>query len=62
MDKESPQAWATVRSAARYLDCSITTVERHIRQGRIPAYKVADQRSVRVKVADLDALMTRAER
>lgn len=57
---EPSTSWLSVRSAATYLDCSVHSVRRHIRAGRIPAYRVADQQSLRLKIADLDALMVPA--
>ncbi len=57
-DEVSPPALAVrVETAARMLDAPAATVTFWIREGRLPAVKIG--RSWRVRVADLDALLTK---
>ena len=50
-------AYLSPPAAARTYNLSLKTVWRRIGDGTLPAYKVAGTRSVRIKTADLDALM-----
>lgn len=43
--------------AARYLGVSVKTVRRRIADGTLPAFTLGGRHSLRVKVADLDALL-----
>ena len=47
--------WLTLRKAARYLDCSESTVRTWVDAGDLPAHQWG--RIVRVKRSDLDALL-----
>ncbi|WP_285126050.1 helix-turn-helix transcriptional regulator [Propionibacterium freudenreichii] len=44
--------------AARYVGMSVTTIQRRIADGTLPAYR-AGNRAVRVKQSDLDRMMKR---
>ena len=43
-------------AAAEYLGVSVITLRRRIAEGRLPAYRLGP-RAIRVRIADLDALM-----
>ena len=49
--------WLSPPAASAIYDLSLKTVWRRIADGTLPAYKVAGTRSVRIKIADLDAMM-----
>ena len=51
------QQWFSPPRAARTYGMCLSTIWRRIGDGTLPAYKVAGTRSVRIKRADLDALM-----
>lgn len=53
----APKTWASLESAAEYLECSTKTVRRYIASGKLRAYRVAGRSTIRVRWADLDALM-----
>lgn len=48
----------TLADAAAYLACNERSIRRRIAEGRLPAYRVGP-RNIRVKLADLDALIER---
>jgi excisionase family DNA binding protein len=48
----------TVREAARFLKVSVNSIRRYIRLGRLPAYRIADERVLRIKRLDLEKLLT----
>ena len=48
----------TVREAARFLKVSVNSIRRYIRLGRLPAYRIADERVLRIKRSDLEKLLT----
>jgi excisionase family DNA binding protein len=48
----------TVREAARFLKVSVNSIRRYIRLGRLPAYRIADERVLRIKRSDLERLLT----
>lgn len=50
--------WASLEHAAEYLGCSAKTVRRYIADGKLPAYRMAGRQTIRVKLSDLDALMS----
>ena len=58
-DLRSPTTpdWLSPPGAARAYGFALSTIWRRINDGTLPAYKVAGTRSVRIKRADLDALM-----
>ncbi|HID85803.1 MAG TPA: DNA-binding protein [Anaerolineae bacterium] len=47
----------SVREAADFLGLSVSTIRRYIRDGRLPAYRVAGERLLRIKRSDLEALL-----
>ncbi len=55
---EQPEEILTVREAARFLKVSVNSIRRYIRLGRLPAYRIADERVLRIKRSDLERLLT----
>lgn len=53
-----PAQWLTLNQAATHAAASTRTVRRWIAEGKLPAYRAAGRQSVRVKLADVDALFT----
>ncbi len=53
-----PTTWLTLNQAAEHAAASTRTVRRWIAEGKLPAYRAAGKASVRVKLADVDALFT----
>jgi excisionase family DNA binding protein len=51
------QQWLSPPAAARVYGFALKTVWRRISDGTLPAYRVTGTRSVRIRIADLDALM-----
>lgn len=47
--------WLTRKEAAKYGRMHVNTLDRLIKAGRLPAYKIG--RSVRIKRAELDAVL-----
>ena len=47
----------SVQEAAEFLGLSVSTVRRYIRDGRLPAYRVAGERLLRIRRDDLEALL-----
>ncbi|NYI42419.1 excisionase family DNA binding protein [Demequina lutea] len=43
--------------AADYMDMSVKSIERRISDGALPAFRVGNTRTVRIKICDLDAMM-----
>ncbi len=43
--------------AADYAAMSVKTIERRITDGALPAFRVRNTRTVRIKICDLDAMM-----
>ena len=57
-DKNSGHAaWLTLKDAARYTGASMDTLRRRISDGQLRAYRVGRSHMVRLRTADLDALM-----
>ncbi|MDT5138769.1 MAG: hypothetical protein QOD58_3031 [Mycobacterium sp.] len=50
----------SLRDAAQRIDCSVFTLREKVASGELPAYRFSDKpgSAIRVKVADIDALMT----
>lgn len=48
----------SVQEAAEFLGLSVSTIRRYIRDGRLPAYRVAGERLLRVRRDDLKALLS----
>ena len=55
---EQTEEILTVREAARFLKVSVNSIRRYIRLGRLPAYRIADERVLRIKRSDLERLLT----
>lgn len=55
----APETWLSQSESAQYLDVSDRTVRNYIARGDLPAYRVKGSRLVRIRCADLDALLTR---
>lgn len=53
-----PTRWMSLRDAASYASCSVTTISREARAGRLRGYKLARRRSWRFSQADIDFWMT----
>lgn len=51
-------AWASIEDAATYLGVHPGTVRRRIAEGKLKAYRLGGKLTIRVKLADLDALLT----
>ncbi len=49
----------TIQRASKLYDIAYSTLRQWIREGKLPAWKVAGGRQVRVFVADLEALFVR---
>ena len=49
--------WYSQQQAAEYLGVTDRTVRNYIRRGILPASRVRGGRTIRIDVADLDALM-----
>lgn len=50
--------WITVAEAAERTSLAVVTIRRMIDRGTLPAYRAPGVRSLRIKVTDVDALMT----
>ena len=46
----------TIQRASKTYDIAYSTLRQWIREGRLPAYKLANGRQVRVRIEDLEAL------
>ena len=51
-----PKPAITIQRAAKTYDIAYSTLRQWIREGRLPAYKIASGRQVRVYIEDLEAL------
>lgn len=49
----------TIQRASKTFDIPYSTLRQWIREGRLPAYRIANGRQVRVYVEDLEALFVR---
>lgn len=47
--------------AADYAGMSVKSIERRINDGALPAFRVGNTRTVRIKICDLDAMMVPVE-
>ena len=47
----------SVKEAAEFLGLSVSTIRRYIYDRRLPAYKIAGERLVRIRREDLEALL-----
>ncbi len=48
----------SVQEAAEFLGLSMSTIRRYIHDGRLPAYRVAGERLLRIRRGDLEALLS----
>jgi len=48
----------TVQEAAEYLAVSGATIRRYISDGRLPAYRLGNERLIRIKRQDLERLLS----
>ncbi len=55
--RRSSYEWATLATGAEQYGVSERTLRRYIAAGELPAYRLGP-RQIRIKLADLDALMT----
>lgn len=53
-----PVQWLTLSQAAEHAAASTRTVRRWIAEGKLPAYRAAGKASIRVRLADVDALFS----
>lgn len=53
-----PRIWATREEAADYLRTSPATIDRYVREGKLPKHRRAGKDSILFRVTDLDALIT----
>lgn len=51
----------TREEAAKYLRVHVRTLDRWMREGKLPHYRIAGIRTIRIKLSDLEALLTPAE-
>jgi excisionase family DNA binding protein len=52
-----PANLVSLQTAAEHLDCSPRTVRRLIATGELTGYRVASGRTIRVSLAEVDALL-----
>lgn len=57
---DAPPAFYTVSGAAHAFQCTTRTIDRWIKSGQLPAYRVGP-RMVRIKRADIEALLVPIE-
>lgn len=50
-------AFTNQTGAATYLGCTGRTIRNMIADGRLPGYKLGDSRAVRIRIADLEAML-----
>jgi len=55
----APEEWLSRAQAAGLLGCHFKTIENYIARGDLPAYKIRGSRFVRVKRADVEAMLVR---
>lgn len=48
----------TVQEAAQYLAVSEATIRRYISDGKLPAYRLGNERLIRVRRQDLEGLLS----
>lgn len=61
MNEETQKELFSVQEAAEFLRVSETTVRRYISDGRLPAYRLGDERLIRIKRQDLAGLLSPLE-
>ena len=54
--KSEPEVWLSRDEVATMLEVHPKTVERYVRLGRLPAYRVGPKNRVRFKKAEIDAI------
>ncbi|MER3410767.1 MAG: hypothetical protein C4305_07205 [Thermoleophilia bacterium] len=54
---DSPRPYLTIRETAALLALSVRTIHRYIAEGKLRAYRVAGERSIRIKREDVEALL-----
>lgn len=52
-----PRPYLTIRETAALLALSVRTIHRYIAEGKLRAYRVAGERSIRIKREDVEALL-----
>lgn len=57
-----PARWLTRKEAAAYMTCSVPTIDRWIREGRLTKHTVQDTQSVRLDRDELDSLLKGRDR
>jgi excisionase family DNA binding protein len=55
--KSPPRDFLTPEEAADALSIHVQTMRGYIRSGRLPAYRVAGERAIRIRRADLEKLL-----
>ena len=58
MTKETLKELFSVREAAEFLGVSDSTIRRYISNGRLQAYRLGDERLIRIKRQDLERLLS----
>lgn len=54
---ENEKRWITIPEAAEMLALHGHTIRKYIAAGKLPAYRVAGRKTIRLKLADVEALM-----
>lgn len=54
---ELPRPFLTIRESASLLALSTRTIHRYIAEGKLKAYRVAGEKTIRIKREDLEALL-----
>ncbi len=55
---ESSRPYLTIRETAALLALSTRTILRYIAEGKLRAYRVAGEKTIRIKREDVDALLS----
>ena len=58
---EDQPVYLSVRQAAEFLSLSPRTIRRYIEQQLLPAYRVAEQPTIRIKREDLETILKPVE-
>lgn len=53
----TPTQWLTRQEAADYLRVTTATLDRWVREKKLPRYRVANKASARFRAVDLDAIV-----
>jgi excisionase family DNA binding protein len=56
---DDPARFVSMAAAADFLGCSVDTIRRRIADGTLPAYRVGTTSTIRVRLADVLALVER---